>query len=109
MPGSFSTHLDIATLRPVNLLLAALNPADAGKRVVIRGIGAGGEPLVHELRLSVKPQRTPMFRRIDQRGGILKELTIGRVIIMDELGKVYGQYEPDETVPSYRRIKLTGL
>lgn len=109
VPGSFSTHLDIGTMRPVNLLVVALNPADAGKRVVIRGIGAGGEVLTHELRLSVKPQRTPMFRRIDHRGGILKDLTIGRVVIMDELGKVYGQYEPDETVPSYRRIKLTGL
>lgn len=109
VPGSFSTIADILG-EPVHLLIAADNPADNGKRIVIRGIGGGGQPLSVEVELSIERVRTlDVFRSINHRGGIVKDPTAGRVTVMDCSGRVYGRYEPDETVPSYRRIKLNGL
>lgn len=110
VPGSFSTVADILPNTNVPLLIAIENPADAGKRLVIRGLGAGGQPLTVEVVLSMQPQQTvEFFSSIAHRGGIVKDVTMGRVTLMDATGRIYGRYEPDETMPSYRRIKLGGL
>lgn len=110
VPGSFSTIADIQPGQVVRLMVVCTNPADVGKRTVIRGIGAGGQPISNEMTLSLTAQKTPdSFVSILHRGGIVKDVTEGRVIITDCHGKIYGRYEPDETVPTYRRIKLNGL
>lgn len=109
MPGAFSTIADVAPTVPTRLLVSIADPADAGKRFVLRGRDGGGAPLAHVMTLAREPQVTPFFSSIDARGGVLKDLTAGRVFLVDAGGKLYGRYEPDETVPAYRRIKITGL
>lgn len=110
VPGSFSTVADILPNAPVQLLIAIENRADVGKRLKIRGTGSGGQPVSIEVVLSMQPQQTvEFFSSIAHRGGIVKDVTAGRVTLMDATGRIYGRYEPDETVPTYRRIKLAGL
>lgn len=110
LPGVFSTFADIYPLRPKKLKALCHNPADVGKPFIVRGelvSGARGEWLC---KLTTEPQVSPdAFRSIDHRGGVIKEVTEGRVILADEDGRVLGQYEKEETVPSYRRNKITGL
>jgi hypothetical protein len=108
--GSFSTFDDIAHGTSVQLQLVATDPADAGKQVLIRGIDNALRPHYAPVTLGIEPvQTTASWRSIDPRGGIVKDVTKGRVILMDSSGKMYGRYDPDETVPSYRRVKINGL
>lgn len=110
MPGAFSTFVDIPFHCAVELIAVATHPDDVGKVLKIRGINAAGVPASEEIVLGLEPKRTrDGFKMIDGRGGIIKPVTTGRVILSDGAGRVYGIYEPDETVPSYRRIKISGL
>jgi hypothetical protein len=110
VPGAFSTVRDIAFNCPVELIAVATHRDDVGKVLKIRGFNATGVPMSAEIVLSLEPVRTAdAFKSIDGRGGIIKPVTTGRVILTDSKGCVYGRYEPDETVPTYRRIRITGL
>jgi hypothetical protein len=68
-------------------------------------------PITQSVQLATEPRQTEAsFMSIDHRGGIVKEVTLGRVVVMQKDGRtIYGRYEPDETVPAYRRQKITGL
>lgn len=110
VPGAFSTFADIPAGTAVQLQAIALDPADAGKRISIAGVDSAMRPKKESLVLGIEPVGTSGdFRSIDPRGGIVKDVTIGRVVLMDARGAMYGVYEPDETVPSYRRQKITGM
>lgn len=110
MPGSFSTLADIPFNCAVELIAVATHPDDVGKVLKIRGLNSAGVPAAAEITLGLEPSRTAdSFKFIDGRGGILKPVTTGRVILSDCHGRVYGIYEPDEIVPTYRRIKISGL
>lgn len=110
LPGSFSTLCDIPFGKSVELIAIATHPDDVGKVLKIRGLNSGGVPASEDICLSLEPTRTKdAFKFIDGRGGVLKPVTTGRVIVSDCNGLVYGIYEPDETVPTYRRIKIMGL
>lgn len=110
VPGAFSTLCDIPFQCAVELIAVATHLDDVGKVLKIRGINSGGGVETAEIVLGLEPKRTQnAFKLIDGRGGILKPVTTGRVILSDGAGRVYGIYEPDETVPSYRRIKISGL
>jgi hypothetical protein len=110
VPGTFCTFEDIALAYPVELLVVALDPADAGKRFKLRGIDGALRPFEHEVQLSTEAQTLPIaLRSIEPRGGVVKEQTKGRVLLLDRNGKIYGQYAGDETVPAYRRQKISGI
>lgn len=110
IPGSFSTFADLLPGRPSRLSVFATHPDDAGKKFTIQGEDAGGVPRVEQVVLAMGGVGTEWpFRSINNRGGIMKEVTKGRVLLTDESGRKLGVYEPDETVPTYRRIKITGL
>lgn len=107
MPGTYSTIADLR--KPSRLTFRSFNKEDAGKRLVINGTVAGA-PVKVELQLGLLPQTTELeFDSINKAGGIIKDMTAGRVVIAAEDGRVLGIYEPDETVPTYKRIKITGL
>lgn len=110
MPGAFSTAADIRSGRPARLRVVAQNVADIGKTITIRGMAGHGAMVEQAFVLSTAPQLSnEAFRFITPRGGVVKETTTGRVVVAEEDGRLLGIYEPDETVPSYRRIKITGM
>jgi hypothetical protein len=108
IPGAFPTALEIG--EPVELELVALSSADIGNTVVLRGVDVVNRPTTQTLVLSSDPVVTDIkIRSIDRRGGVLKPLTAGRVLLREKGRRVLSIYEPDETMPSYRRVKITGL
>lgn len=110
VPGFFSLAIDLPHNRATHIQLVALNPADYGKRIVIRGEDSAGRPYSEEFRLAERPVRSSIgLKFINPQGGVIKEVTNGRVLLMDDDSRIYGQYEPDETVPSYKRVKVVGL
>lgn len=110
MPGRFSTALDIVCGTPSKVKFRSFDPADNGKRLLIRGVDVTGRPFADEFQLSTDLQETGIaLRSINAAGGIIKDITKGRVVLLDEASRVLGMYEPDETVPSMKRIKIVGL
>lgn len=110
LPGSYSTERDIFPAYPKKIGAHLSNPADAGKKVTIRGKDAEGVERVEVLTLKASPQfTTHELRSIAKGTGVTKARTAGSVLLADEDGRVLSKYAPDETVPGYRRIKITGL
>lgn len=109
IPGRFPTAMDLRYQAPKKLRALAVRGADAGKKLKVRGINGAGVPGEYEFTLTTQPQDSPeQFRSINRQGGVLKDVTVGRVILSTEDDKLLSIYEADETVPSYRRIKITG-
>ncbi len=110
MPQPFSTALDIWPDAPSILRVVAMDRADEGKRFIVRGTTSGNAPFMQEFTLSRQPQATTeALRGVNPRGGVTKDVTAGRVFMTDQSNRVIGMYEPDETVPTYRRIKISGI
>lgn len=110
LPGFFSTALDLIPGQPKRIRFQCESPDDIGKVISIRGMTPANAPFAADYKLSTNPAETDgPLKWINRQGGIIKEATVGRVIVADEDGRLLGMYEPDETVPSYRRVKLAGL
>lgn len=109
VPGRFPTAIDLVYRHPKKLRALCLRQADAGKKLKIRGINAAGVPYEYQFTLTTQPQDSPeAFRSIERRGGVLKDATLGRVVLSTEDDRLLCIYEADETIPAYRRIKITG-
>lgn len=109
VPGVFCTFADLVVGHPKKLIVKAFEEVDRGKRFVVRGRTVAGNPFVHEFRLDTEPQETPDLVKSIDSAGILKSPTVGRVVLADEEGRLLGLYEPEQTVPTLKRIKITGL
>lgn len=110
MPGLCSSERDILPGRPVKLYVYAEQSADIGKSCTIIGTDVFGARRNYVFILTHEPQFTEnAMRSIDLGRGFIKDRTKGRVILGDENSRVLSAYEPDETVPGYRRIKITGM
>lgn len=106
----YSTERDMAPGMCTKLRIVALDPADEGKKFVLRGIDAVMGEREVEFALSRRPQLTEFpFKAITRRGGVSKEVTVGRVLLAEESGRVLSMYDPGETVPAYKRIRITGV
>lgn len=110
VPGTVSTATDLNPREPKRLQVRAFHAGDVGKRFVIRGLAGAGQPFSQEFKLSTEAQSTTeTMATVNRAGGVIKDVTLGRVVLADEDGRMLSMYEPDETVPTYRRIKITGL
>lgn len=110
VPGLFPTAIDIRPHHATRLRIRALDVADVGKRFVVRGIAGGGHPVKEEFDLTTDVQETKAeFASIDREAGVIKDLTEGRVVLMDSDNRLLSIYEPEEEIPGYRRIKITGI
>lgn len=108
--GSFPTAIDLKAWNPQRVIVRAFDEADIGKRFLIRGRASTGQPVTLDLKLTTEPQQIDVpLAAIDRAGGILKDRTVGRVVLLDEASQLLGMYEPDETIPAYRRVKITGV
>ena len=114
MPGRFATERDplpAGALACVQLL--AKDPADAGKKVkVIYKAAEGTKAEYVELTRSGYKKLSSMASRIlevvlppDLRGSVV----IAQADTAETDIRILSEYSPYEHVPSYRRIKITGL
>lgn len=87
------------------------NVKDEGKIAIIRYTDANGQQHEDEITLSQDYNKTSrQVRRINPRGGvILPTDLVGAVYIAGSDGRILSEYDPHQTVPSYRRLKLTGV
>lgn len=110
LPNSFASERDPLPGRPERLRVTPILTADFGKQVVVRYIDNGGTGRTETLPLQLNGVLTEFAARaLAQGAGFSKIRTSGGVVLSTETGRTLSLYAPDETVPSYRRIKLTGL
>jgi hypothetical protein len=91
--------------------IKAENPADCGKVAIIRYTDSNGQQNEDEILLTGDYVRTSRkVLRINPRGGvILPPRLSGAIYIADESGRILSEYDPSQHVPSFRRMKLTGV
>lgn len=110
LPDLYSSERDILPGRAVKLSVHAEQTADIGKSCTIIGTDVFGARRNYVFILTHEPQFTENAMAFIDRGrGFIKERTKGRVVLSDENGRNLSVYDPDETVPGYRRIKITGM
>ena len=110
MPGLFSSERDPIAARPVHLRIVAQSPKDFGKKVTVRAVTVLGHTTTTEYTLVRNGVLTEhAIVALAKGSGFQKPRTEGSVVLAEENGRVLSVYEPDETMPGYKRIKLTGL
>lgn len=109
MPGLYSSERDLRPRMPARLGVNAVSQADVGKQVTLRGIDIFGVAREQVLTLGIERVFTDhIWRSINRGSGFSKPRTEGPVIFSEENGRILSIYSPDETMPGYRRIKITG-
>ena len=120
MGGFHSTYKDLIT--PANLVAYLQTPEDNGKQLIVYGYDENGNVLRHQVGsewrngiliptifgVAVPDAGQPKVARIT---GIQKDITVAQIRLSTTddsgaTGVTLGVYEPDETVPQYRRIRL---
>lgn len=110
LPGSFSSERDVYPKRPARLQVRALHPNDVGKKAVLRYVDITGTVRMTEFPLSLTGGLTELpVKGLAPGAGFSKDRTEGAVLLAEDNGRLLSLYAPDETVPTYRRIKLLGL
>lgn len=119
--GWHSTYRDL--LIPAKLVAYTSTTADNNKSVIVHGFDSAGHKLRRQVSgvwrdgyavptlygYAIPDAQAPLVARIT---GVEKDVTVGpvRLSTIDDSGPTggltLGVYEPDETLPQYRRIKL---
>lgn len=108
--GRYPTERDLMIGRPARISFTALDSRDKGKGIDIRGTTATGVPFHGHYTLDTMPQCTPeILCQLSRQGGLGKDLTVGRVAIAEEGGRLLTLLNPQDTIPQFRRMKITGL
>lgn len=110
VPGLFSSERDPLPKNPKRLSVHAMLTADIGKTVTIRGVDVFGVQRVQSFQLKLTPQFTEnAMRSLAAGAGFTKTRTEGGVVLAEEGGRMLSVYAPDETMPGYKRIKISGI
>lgn len=111
MGSIFSTERDITCGLRTRLGFWVENPIDCGKVVRIAYRDASGNKFEEQIALQTKAvltERSASF--IEHNGGVVLPTDLkGRVYLAEERGRILSVYTPDQHVPTYRRLKLTGV
>lgn len=118
--GAWSTYKDI--IEPTKLVAYLQHPEDTGASLIVYGFDEFGNRLRHQVSgtwregypiptiygFAIPDAAMPKIARIT---GVLKAVTTGTVRLSTvddsgETGTTLGVYDPLETLPQYRRIKL---
>ena len=104
MGDSFPTERDI--VGPSKLVFVANRTSDTMRRLTIRGMTVTGEAEeTYELSDASQATKT-VWVSIRE---IVKDETDGSVVLAQENGRKLSIFAPEETVPAYKRIKITGI
>ena len=104
MGDSFPSERDIDG--KCKLVVVAQSSSDVMKKFTIRGKTLTGQS-EETFELSDNPQATNfVWLSIDQ---IVKDQTEGAVVLAQDNGRKLSIYAPEEVVPAYKRIKITGI
>lgn len=109
------TYRDI--IEPKKLVAQLQLPDDNGKQLIIYGYDSAGQKLRRQVDgvwmdgyqvptifgVAVADTSAPVIARIT---GIFKEMTAGSIKLSTQDNVLLGIYEPDETIPQFRRIKI---
>lgn len=109
------TYRDIS--EPKKLVAQLQLPDDNGKQLIIFGYDSDGQKLRRQVNgvwmdgyqvptvygVAVPDTIAPTVARIT---GIFKEMTAGSIKLATQDNVLLGIYEPDETIPQFRRIKI---
>lgn len=112
MADNFPTERDILPRRPRKLKVVALSWGDSGKSVILKFRDIDGREVTETLALDGpgKPVFTEnVASQISRPSGVIKQATNGAVLLGCDDGRILSIYAPDETLPQYQRIKITGL
>lgn len=120
MGANFSTYRDLIT--PAKLVVYTQSAADNGKQFIVYGYDSNGNVLRRQVGavwqnglaiptifgVALPDEGAPFVARIT---GIFKDPSVGsmRLSTIDDSGTtgvLLGIYEPDQTVPQFRRIQL---
>lgn len=108
MGDGFSSERDLCGMGRLKVLCA--NPADAGKSFTLRSLDLAGEKQSQTFTLGTAYQLTELpAKALHEPASVTKETTVGTVVLAEESGRILSRYGPDETIPNYRRIKVTGV
>ena len=110
MGDNFPTERELGHGYGEKLKFLCVDPADRGKRVVVRGMDIYGVEVKETVTLDTRYVETAnRYASLHRPAGIVKDTTIGAVIVAEHEGRILSRYAPDERIPAYRRVKITGL
>jgi hypothetical protein len=110
MGSIWPTERDLPPNIARKLKVYAVRKEDIGKRFAIYGINEMGDSFEQEFELTNEYQATEMrVSELRKPMGIVKDVTVGMVVLADETGRVLSRYAPDETIPAYKRLRINGI
>lgn len=110
--GDFPIQSDIPCGRCSKLKFTAIDKADCGKIITVRYRDVNNEERTDHITLALDGLCTESSaQRVARPGGIVLPVgLVGGVIVQDaDTGKALGRLSPKITVPTFRRLKLTGV
>lgn len=111
MGGDFPLEQDWGCNRCAKLKFIALEEKDCNKVVTVRYVAPGGEDRIEQVKLSTGGSCIEgIAEKIHRPGGIVLPTGLeGGVIVQEaKTGQLLARLHPRITVPSFRRVKLTG-
>ena len=109
--GDYPLERDWGCNRCVKLKFIAIDPDDCGKQVTVKYTAPGGTEKLEHIGLTLEGNCVESHvEKLARPGGIvLPPGLVGGVLVQDaESGKLLARLHPRISVPSFRRLKLTG-
>lgn len=112
MGGDYPLESDWECGKCAKLKFIALDQADCGKVVTVKYVAPGGEDRMEKIALTAEGNCIEgIAEKIHRPGGIVLPVgLVGGVLVQEATtGQLLARLHPRITVPSFRRLKLTGI
>lgn len=106
---TYPTELDIAVGCCSRLKLLAHDSRDFGKEARITYRDSGGQKHSEIVKLAQEFQQIDREAKLIFQGGVVLPELEGGVTLAEGSGRILSEYLPHERVPTYKRIKITGV
>lgn len=106
---TYPSELDIAVGCCTRLKLLALDRRDFGKEARVTYVDSGGQKHTDVVKLGQEYQSIEREAKLLAQGGIVLPEIEGGVILAEGTGRILSEYQSHERVPTYKRIKITGV
>lgn len=111
MPGLYPTERDLSPCGCIDgLEFLAKSPLDTGKEVVVTYVNEQGDSITERVSLLRSAWASLEYKVKSLRAVILPTHLRGGISIRQQSNeRILSEYGPHESVPSYRRVKFTGV